>query len=279
MKYSKEIHQLDLSAEKAVNGTYKMEITATVDGSEITASEGFTIITRVLPFVEPKVVAPVINVKPKEDVFEAPVEVVNLPEVDLSKYTYKQQADKKKREKPFEVKPTPMSDTGEIGLNFSLPARAPKDGKLPPGMNDAVVIEFIPQDDETAKTFGRMLGEEVDPLDHLEDKSHGFSWEVTSFTSEGLKFKFNFADPLKVSQTNSKPDKMKLSLKKDTFFSADPPYKALSGNINIDIAVPKQFANKLQSQLSAMIAFVARYLFRIAMAMAILVNTIVYISR
>jgi hypothetical protein len=146
-------------------------------------------------------------------------------------------------------------------------------------MNDAVVIEFIPQEDETAKTFGRMLGEEVDPMDHQEDKSHGFSWEVTSFTSEGLKFKFNFADPLKVSQTNSKPDKMKLSLKKDTFFSADPPYKALSGNIDIDISVPKQFKNKLQSQLSGMIAFVARYLFRIAMALAILVNAVVYISR
>lgn len=116
-------------------------------------------------------------------------------------------------------------------------------------------------------------------MDHLEDKTHGFSWEVTSFTSEGLKFKFNFADPLKVSQTNSKPDKMRLSLKKDTFFSADPPYKALSGVINLDIQVPKQFANKLQSTLSAMIANIARYLFRIAMALAILVNGIVYISR
>jgi len=39
------------------------------------------------------------------EIFDAPVEVVNLPEVDLSKYTYKQAAEKKRREKPFEVKP------------------------------------------------------------------------------------------------------------------------------------------------------------------------------
>jgi hypothetical protein len=56
----------------------------------------------------------------------------------LSKYTYKQAADKKEKDKPFEVIPTPMTDTGEIGLNFSIPARAPKDGKLPEGMNDAL---------------------------------------------------------------------------------------------------------------------------------------------
>jgi hypothetical protein len=66
-----------------------MEITATVDGSEITASTAFTIITRILPFVEKKVVVPIRTVKPKEDIFEAPVEVVNLPEVDLKKYSYK----------------------------------------------------------------------------------------------------------------------------------------------------------------------------------------------
>lgn len=72
-----------------------MEITATVDGSEITASTAFTIITRVLPFFEKKVIVPIINVRPKEDIFEAPVEVVNLPEVDLKKYTYKQKFDRK----------------------------------------------------------------------------------------------------------------------------------------------------------------------------------------
>lgn len=139
-----------------------------------------------------------------------------------------------------------MTDTGEIGLNFSIPARAPKDGKLPEGMNDALQIFFEPKEKEQAKTFGsgRMM-EEVDPLDHLEDKTHGFTWEVTSFTSEGLKFKFNFTDPLKVSQTNSKPDNISLKLKKDTFFSADPPYKALSGKIKLDVPVPKQFHNKL----------------------------------
>jgi hypothetical protein len=82
-------------------------------------------------------------------------------------------------------------------------------------------------------------------MDHLEDKTHGFSWEVTSFTKEGLKFKFTFKDPLKVSQTNSKPDNISLKLKKDTFFSADPPYKALSGKIKLDLVVPKQFHNKL----------------------------------
>jgi hypothetical protein len=73
-----------------------------------------------------------------EEIFVAPVEVVNLPEVDLSKYTYKQAADKKARDKPFTVKPTPMTDTGEIGLDFSIPARAPKDGKLPAGINDTL---------------------------------------------------------------------------------------------------------------------------------------------
>lgn len=138
-----------------------------------------------------------------------------------------------------------MTDTGEIGLDFSIPARAPKDGKPPPGIENAVIVEFIPQENGLARTFGRMLKEEEDPLDHLEDKTYGFTWQVTSFTSAGLKFKFNFKDPLKVSSTNSKPDKMSLRLKKDTFFSADPPYKALSGKIDLDINVPKQFSSKL----------------------------------
>ena len=124
-----------------------------------------------------------------------------------------------------------------------------------------------------------MLKEEEDPLDHLEDKTHGFTWQVTSFTSAGLKFKFNFKDPLKVSATNSKPDKMSLRLKKDTFFSADPPYKALSGKIDLDIKVPKPLSSKLQSDLSAMIAFVTRYLFRIAMGLALIVHVVVYVSR
>jgi len=145
MTYSNENHQMDLFADKAVNGTYKMSINATIDGSEVKAGTDFTVLVRVLPWVKPPVAAPVLKKEPKKkEIFDAPVEVVNVPEVDLSKYTYKQRADKKKADKPLTVTPTPMTDLGEIGLSFSIPARAPKDGKLPANMRDAIIIDFVP---------------------------------------------------------------------------------------------------------------------------------------
>lgn len=84
-----------------------------------------------------------------------------------------------------------------------------------------------------------------------------------------MAFKFDFGDPLAVSTNNAKPDKMKLALKKNTFFSATPPYKPLTGNLDIELPVPKQFPNPTESAKTESVASGVKNLMLINIIIAI----------
>jgi hypothetical protein len=71
----------------------------------------------------------------------------------------------------------------------------------------------------------------------------GFKWECLEFTENGLKFKMDFSNPLKVSKSNGAPDKLNINLKKNTFFSKDT-FEELQGGLTMDIPLPKQFPSK-----------------------------------
>jgi hypothetical protein len=51
-----------------------------------------------------------------------------------------------------------------------------------------------------------------------------------------------FKNPLEVSKSNSKPDKLVLSLKKNTFFAAGTG-EPLTGKLKLQMEIPKQFPN------------------------------------
>jgi hypothetical protein len=48
----------------------------------------------------------------------------------------------------------------------------------------------------------------------------------------------DFGNPLGVSQNNKNPDKLKISLAPNTFF-AEGSYEAVSGEMELDIKIPK----------------------------------------
>jgi hypothetical protein len=50
MVYNDEEHSLDLSAYKAVNGTYRMQVVGTFDGSDVTATTAFSVIVSKIPY-------------------------------------------------------------------------------------------------------------------------------------------------------------------------------------------------------------------------------------
>ena len=66
------------------------------------------------------------------------------------------------------------------------------------------------------------------------------TFEVTEFTEEGMKINIDFSKPMEVSSRNGSSDKLKISLAKDTFF-AQGSYEAISGELNLDVNIPKQF--------------------------------------
>ena len=123
-----------------------------------------------------------------------------------------------------------------MGIGFGAPCYVPKNGALPHA--DALEVSFEPAAGSTEAIVGRRLGSADDAGDT------DFWVEVTSFTENGLEFKMNFSNPSAVSKSNKNKDKMKITLRKNTFFARDPPHVALSGVLNMDLAVPKQFPSK-----------------------------------
>jgi len=86
-----------------------------------------------------------------------------------------------------------------------------------------------------------------------EDDTGGFTWECTEFTEKGLKFKMGFKSPLSVSSNNGAPDKLKLQLAPKTFFAKDS-LEELSGDIDLDIEIPKQFPSVEEKQVTEGVA-------------------------
>jgi hypothetical protein len=64
----------------------------------------------------------------------------------------------------------------------------------------------------------------------------------------------DFANPLKVSKNGSgAPDKLNISLKKNTFFSKDT-FEELEGGLTLEIPLPKQFPSKTEMKKTEGIA-------------------------
>lgn len=80
-----------------------------------------------------------------------------------------------------------------------------------------------------------------------------FTWECTKFDSKGLGFKMGFKNPLEVSKSNSKPDKLVLQLKKNTFFAAGTG-EPLTGKLSLQLEIPKQFPNSWGKALTEAIS-------------------------
>jgi len=68
----------------------------------------------------------------------------------------------------------------------------------------------------------------------------GLVVKCTEFTEESLKFKMHFENPLEVSTSNGNPDKLEMKLRPGVFF-AKGTGEELSGGIDVDVPIPKQF--------------------------------------
>lgn len=68
------------------------------------------------------------------------------------------------------------------------------------------------------------------------DTEPTFTWECTEFTPDGISFKMGFKNPLEVSA--SKPDKLVLKLKKNTFY-AKGTGEPLTGKLALEVKLPK----------------------------------------
>jgi hypothetical protein len=115
---------------------------------------------------------------------------------------------------------------------FSTPCLVFGNGNLPG--KDILKIKYQSDEgseNELADKGGAQKDEKKDNGRKLSET--GFTWECTEFTENGLKFKMEFSNPLKVSKNGSgAPDKLKISLKKNTFFSKNT-FKELQGELTL----------------------------------------------
>lgn len=76
-----------------------------------------------------------------------------------------------------------------------------------------------------------------------------------------------FANPLDVSKSNAKPDKLVLQLKKNTFYAAGTG-EPLTGKLNIQMEIPKQYPSAFEKALTQAVADSASTVLNVQTAVA-----------
>lgn len=127
-----------------------------------------------------------------------------------------------------------MSEAGEMAMKFSKPIVVFGGGKMPD--KTALVMKMVKSDSLDPKK-ARNLAEAEE-----EEDDNAVTFEVTEFTEEGMKINLDFSNPLAISAKNGESDRLQMALAPDTFF-AQGSYEAISGTLELDVKVPKQFAS------------------------------------
>ena len=149
-------------------------------------------------------------------------------------------------------------------MAFSKPIVVFGNGKMPDG--DMLQIKVIKDEEADNK---RKLSSDAPHVEKEEEAT--FKWKCTEFTASGLGIEMDFGNPLGVSQNNKSPDKLSIALAPNTFF-AEGSYESVSGEMKLDIVIPKQFKSPEEAEKSRAITWTIKTVMYSAMGLCFLMS-------